>query len=501
MTVASIYLLLCVAGLPFWVAQQHLGGRSIPFVLMSCAYAAYAVISGAGIPMDNITLIVGCLAAWLCTSLIWSNTHKSAFELINWMSYLVLFCAARTVPMAFIALCVFFVCVMFAMVQMYSIGVKGQWHPEIAYYAFNNGNHTGAFMLGGLFAGLWLAFNLSLWLLPFVALVAAALITSKCKGAILAALAGTVGMTYASGHWWIGTGLSVVIFIVAFLVYCKWPHHVEKSFCGRIALYRAAVELIRQKPIAGWGLNSYAKELPETDTITLSATDENKRSHRVHNDHLEIIVEIGVIGYVLIVALFSSISYDPGTFGLLMAFAVCACFFFPLREVHTAAPFWAVMGASAGGTLIPVCLPPTVIILVCAIIIAVVLQTLKIFRGQWYSEMAKNKKGITHAEKLALYDIALENDPDNGGYLSDAAYLNFETDPVKAFHLMERAVVNYDGERRKHQIYDLYTRCLIKAGESRVCHWAEDRALRLEKEYDPAITVKNYLYLKERKAH
>jgi hypothetical protein len=403
--------------------------------------------------------------------------------------------------LAFIALCIFFVCVLFATFQMYSIVVKKQWHPETAYYAFNNGNHTGAFMLGGLFAGLWLAFNLSLWLFPFVALVAAALITSKCKGAILAALAGTVAVTYASGHWQIGIWLSAVAFVVAFLIYCKWPHHVEKSFLGRIGLYRAAVELIRQKPIAGWGLNSYAKELPETDTITLSATDENKRSHRVHNDHLEIIVEVGVIGYILIVSLFSSISYDPIIFGLLAACAVCACFFFPLREVHTAAPLWAVMGASAGGILTPVSLPPIVIILVCAIIIAVAMKTLKIFRGQWYSEMAKNKKGITHAEKLALYDIALENDPDNGGYLSDAAYLNFELYPVKAFHLMERAVVNYDGERRKHQIYDLYTRCLIKAGETKIGLWAENCALQLEKDYDPAITVKNYLYLKERKAH
>jgi hypothetical protein len=308
-------------------------------------------------------------------------------------------------------------------------------------------------------------------------------------------------MTYAFSNWQIGIGASAVAFVVAFLVYCKWPHHVEKSLLGRIGLYRAAVELIRQKPVMGWGLNSYAKELPETDTVTLSATDENKRSHRVHNDHLEIIVEVGVIGYILIASLFSSISYDPIIFGLLVAFTVCACFFFPLREVHTAAPFWAVMGSSAGGILTPVFLPPIVIILVCAIIIAMTMKTLKIFRGQWYSEMAKNKKGITHTEKLALYDIALENDPDNGGYLSDAAYLNFETDPVKSFHLMERAVVNYDGERRKHQIYDLYTRCLIRAGETKIGLWAENRALQLEEGYDPAITVKNYLYLKERKAN
>lgn len=450
--------------------------------------------------MDSITLITGCIAVWLCASLIWTDTKKSVFELLNMLSFLVLFTAARTVPMALIAVAFFAVGLIFATSQMYHICVKRREIDGHAYYSFGNGNHTGAFMLMELFIGLWLAVNLSPWLLAFLPLIIAALITTKCKGAILATVLGVVAVIYAAGFWQVAMGLFAVVWIAAFLVFCKVPYHFEKSFLNRKEFWKAAIELIRRRPFHGWGLNTYAKELPETAAILNTTRPAvGKRSYRVHNDHLEIMVELGIVGYVLFGYLFSNLSYDPIIFGLFMAFIVHACFFFPFREVHTGAPFWAIIGAMTGGTTTVLSAPWLVKLMVCAIVTAIIIRTLKVFLGQWYSEMAKNKAGITLEQKLAHYEIALANDPDDTGYLTDAAFLYFKVDPIKALLLMMRSFVNYDGVRMKHDICDMLARCIINAGESRICHWLEDEALRLEKDDKSAIEVKNFLYMRDKR--
>ena len=505
MSAETAYVVFCTAGLPFWVIQQPLGGRSIPFVLASCAYVIYLVFSGVHIPMDGITLITGCIAVWLVASLVWTDTKQSIFELFNMLSYLLLFTAARKVPIEITALSIFATGVAFASVQMYRTAKHNL--PEDTFFCLGNGNHTAAFMLIGLFAGAWLTIDLSIWLLPFVILITAALVLTRCKGVILGAIIGAIVTLCMAGIWQAAALICLAAVAFALRRYISIPN-LKRSTCGRIFLYLGAIEMIIKRPFTGWGLNSYRKELPDINAKIIRSPIYRRvaekvniefpnRSHRVHNDHLELMAELGVPGYFLFVYLFLSIHYDPVMLGLLTAFAICACFFFPLREVHTAAPFWAVMGSVAGGTVSVIPLPWLVIAIISCIVFAVIIQTLRVFLGQWYSEMAKTKPGITQKEKLEFIDTALLHCPYNTGYLSDASYYYSKVDPVKAFFYAARGLMHYDGGRVKQGIYDMFARTLIAATESRICHTVEDKALYLDPEFIPAKVIKNYLSSKE----
>jgi O-antigen ligase len=504
MNIAVIYTLLCVAVLPFWIAQQHLGGRSIPFILATCGYVLYSLASGINIPMDNTTMIAGSIAVWLLMSLTWTDTKRSVFELFNLLAYLVLFTVARTIPLVITVSAVFTIGVSFATMEAVRIVKRRKFPNAGETFTFGNGNHTGAFMIVSLFTGIWLVINLSVWFTPFVLLIAAVLIISRCKGAIAGCVSAGAVTLFITEFWQPAALISLVAAAFVLRRFNAIPN-ARASIGGRIWLYLASLEMIVKKPFTGYGLNSYQKELPDIIArITKSKLHEiagdrlkaqmNTRSHRVHNDHLEIMSEIGIPGYLLFVYLFLSVTYDPIILGLLIAFLIHALFFFPFREVHTAVPFWVIMGSMAGGSISAVTMPLLIKILIGCIVAAVIIQTLHRFLGQWYSEMAKNKPGITEEQKLEYIDIAVSHDPYDTGYLSDAAYYYSKANPVKSFFYAARCLLHYDGTRMKQGVYDLFARTLIAAKEVNVCHFVEDKALWIDPIFQPAITIKSYLY-------
>lgn len=516
-TITIVYIALCAAGLPWWVAQQHLGGRSIPLVLFSCVYAGCAVICGFSLPLDAVTIASALFAVWLAASLTWSDTHKSAFELLNWLAYLMLFTAARTVNPAILALTTFPTAAIFAAIMVYRIIFRPSMHDMDKMFSFGNGNHNGAYMMIQLFVGLWLTFHLSYAFAPFVLLIAAALAMTKCKAAYAGCIAALITIACMAGLW------GAVLVIAAPLITYTWLHNpfekystlIKTSLYSRIFLSLDAARLILMRPVTGWGLNSYSKQLPEIDayvmdssfarqiTDTLAMPVRNNRSHRAHNDHLEIMVELGIPGYAILVYLVSRLSFaDPILLGLAVAVAVNALMFFPAREVHTAAPFWVMLAAAGtGASLTPLMLPVPAVILVCCICLAAMLKTIHIFLGQWFSEMAKHKPGIDEAQKLLFIERAIKHDPENGGYLNDAAFYYAKVNPVRAFRLAAKSLFNYDGTRVLHGTYDMFARTLNGAGQDTLMHWAEDNALRLEPGFPPAKTIKDYLAWKNKEVN
>jgi O-antigen ligase len=522
MVVNMIYPLLCVVALPFWIAQQHLGGRSILFILATSVYALYFLVAGVKIPVDNLTLIVGYIAAWSIFSLVWTTTRNSAFELLNILSYLILFMAARAVPLEITVLAVFSVGAIFSTIEISRIVKNRKLPPVDGTFVIGNGNHTGTLMLINIFTGLYLMVYMSYWFIPFILSAVFILFASRCKGAWIAFIVGTVTL-FIKEYCELWPLLVCILYILAgilivyFLFYSvnnmiynrhsRFFNLIKTSLGGRVWLHLAALEMIIKKPVTGWGFNSYQVELPEIIKIIKSTAlytrikdkfeaNMNTRSHRAHNDHLEIMAEIGIIGYFLFAYLFSNIDYNPFIFCLLVAFLIHACFFFPFREVHTAAPFWAIMGSMAGGTVSIIAIPLLAKALIAFAVVAVIIQTLHKFLGQWFSEMAKNKPGITNEKRREYTDIAIIHDPHNGGYLSDGAYMWSKVDPVKAFFYVARGLFLYDGCRVKYGIYDLFARCLIAAGLSNVCHTVENEALKLNPEFEPAKVINEYLYNK-----
>jgi O-antigen ligase len=519
MTISVAYVVLCAAGLPFWTVQQHLGGKSVPLIILSCIYIILSLFTGITIPMDSLTLTVGCLALWLSASLSWTNTQQSVFELFTMLSYFVLFLAARTVPMPITALAVFCGGMVFAALMVY----RFIFQPHMQYFSklaiLGNSNHIGSVAMITLFTGIWLAINISPWFIPFIAVAALCLVMTKCRGAITSSAAALAAVLYMSG----GPGslqrlaayslAALCIIAAAAILYRlrqskRWPEFARNIYT-RIILYYAAAMMVVNRPITGWGFNAYRKMHPEVDKKIIKTRfgkyvmkrihnhDGVNMSHRVHNDHLEFMAEAGITGYVLFAWLFAGIPYEPATLGLFVAVAIHALVFFPFREVHTAAPFWAMMGSAAPAVSAPFTLPLVASIALTALTIPVMLKAFNVFMGQNFYMMAVH----THDDEIPLKQkcvkTALYYDPLNGLYMADACLWHAKTDPVRAWYYADLCLNHYDGERVKAGICDQYARALLGAGEVKICHWAEDMALDLVHDFYAARVIKNYLRSRE----
>ena len=515
MIISIAYVALCAAGLPFWTVQQHLGGKSIPFVFLSCFYVIISLFTGITIPMDATTLAAGCLALWLSAGLTWTNTRQSVFELFNMLSYLVLFSAARTVPMEITALMVFASGLVFAVPMAYRYIFKPYMHLFAKLFVLGNSNHLAALMMIQLFTGIWLAVNLSPWFTPFITIPAACLIMTKCRAAIGASVIGGIIILLMSGGVWSTQHLSAYSMIILSLAIgggilyrlkkAGQLPEFTRNFYTRIILFYAAVMMIINRPLTGWGLNTYKMIHPEFDKKIVKTRfgkyimsrihnyEGVNMGHRVHNDHLEFMVETGIFGYALFVWLFAGIPFAPVTFGLFIAVAIHALFFFPLREVHTGAPFWVMMGAAAPGVQTPFSLPLIASITIVVLTIPVMVKTLKVFLGQNFYGMAVHAHDDDIPLKQKHIRTALYYDPLNGMYMADACLWHAKTDPVRAFHYAGLCLSHYDGDRVKAAIYDQFARALLGAGEVKICHWVEDMALDLLPDFQPAHVIKNYL--------
>lgn len=511
-----LYVLFCAAVLPFWDIQQHLGGRSIPFVLASCLFAVYAVISGVSIPVDGITIAAGCLAGWLAASLIWTDSKQSAQELFDFLACLVLFIAARTIPLPLAALGIFATGCIFAAMQVYRMCFRREMTYEDKFFILGNDNHNGAFLMFQLFAGIWLTVNMSVWFVPFVWLVGLGLIMTRCKAALIGAIVSGMVCLAVYGQWTGFILIASIVVITAGTVYIllgkeKILAHFWTGF-ARALLCLSAIAMIIKKPFAGWGLNMFRKERSRFNAsivktpagrYLLSKVFEGSarnRSHRVHNDHLEIIVETGLIGYGLFVLLFARTlpALDPVMTAGFIAFAINALFFFPMREVHTAAPFWCVMGAATGGAVTPLSLSFIPAAFIVAVAGAITLQVCKRVMAMRFYNMACNKDTDVQTKQKHI-DIALRYDPYNNGYLSDAAFLWSNTDPIKSFQYCSRALHVNDGDRVLSGQYNQYALALFNAGDLAVIDWAERNALELDPDFEQAKIIRGIIAQRKQK--
>jgi hypothetical protein len=154
------------------------------------------------------------------------------------------------------------------------------------------------------------------------------------------------------------------------------------SVLGRLRLWQASLHLISARPIDGYGLDHFALVLPDglravaapLDPVTRSQMPDLLTAH-AHNDFLEMGVETGIPGALLLLGLFAvglylavkpsgdlqapnSVRAPSATpalgasLGVLFMLAMASA---PLHTPATALLFWLVLGCLAGST--PVTLP------------------------------------------------------------------------------------------------------------------------------------------------
>ncbi len=330
-----VYVALSCVALVWFGWRQDLQGRAYPFVCLSCLYGALMLANGQSVPMDGVTCAVLSLSVWMLTSALWAEKSYSAMELLVWLSYLMLFMAARTIPIEAVMWIVLPTPSVLAALQLYSQANKKSRGERNDFPLFGNSNHNGSAMLVGLCAALWLSFNVSIYAMFFVILIGVAIAKTKCRGATIAMMVPFLVVMFMV-KWEVL--LYAAIFIGVFVATNR--ERLMATFRGegladRMEIYLDAARRARGRILVGRGLNYY-RDLPYG---------------RVHNDHLEIVGEIGLIGYGLFLSIFLMSSIDVFGWATLFAVFVSGLFFFPLREVHTAAPFWAMMGAfcASGG--------------------------------------------------------------------------------------------------------------------------------------------------------
>lgn len=144
-----------------------------------------------------------------------------------------------------------------------------------------------------------------------------------------------------------------------------WRHGMD----NRIILYKSAYHIIRDHPIRGVGIGNFKLRYPEYRAQVLQARHETmdsalldkERDKNVLNDLLQVWVELGVIGFLVFIALILKISKNAivsyreaidykrrifvlGLNGGILAFLLHSCISFPMHVVPNALLFWTLVG-------------------------------------------------------------------------------------------------------------------------------------------------------------
>jgi len=491
------YIFLLVAMIPFFSWQQREDGRSILGELITGAFLVGWIFYGS-VPFawDNTTMLALCFGAWMIASMSWSGSRQSGKDLYMMLTCLVVFLVARGLPLQVLLSFIFLPGVIFAgatLIFYKSKELKRKW------FIFGNYNHIGAFLLIPLFAGAWLTFNLSWWIAPLVVLIAVAIGLSQCRGAQIAVIIGLMYVACMQEP----KMLIVVPFALAgvWLIIRSRGDDLYKATSGRISFLLATFLIIKKAPISGHGLRTFRREYPAITPEILDSkllkhffargrAVHSSTSHRVHNDHLEIICELGLIGYVLLVLLFSSLSWTETSLlsGAFIAFAVHGLFFFPFREAHTAFPFWAMAGGMAGtAAVIPV--QPILGIIAMLVIARVMYGIGVILVGLIHYDKGAKFTAIPNPEDNAGKEIlkrkqfhtnqAIHCDPYNNFYLTEGYFYNVFDNPETAFQYASRCMENYDGGKVRWGVCDQYARAVLRLGGLGVAKMAVKYALHI----------------------
>jgi hypothetical protein len=462
-----------------------LSGNAHPFVFLSGLFTIYALISGIAFPMDGVTVSVGCFALWLIASLFWTETRQSVFEVFIWLSYLVLFMACRTLDTQTVMLCVF-------PAGLIAIGVKAKFNVKSL---FGNRDHDGFLHVVHMLVALWLSVNVSVWFIPFILAHIAMVIYLKCRAAYVAGACSVIYLFPQSIPIFFLIALIIAVMVWR-LKEKAWLLYNPKSIRRRLYMCHVALEMNKKKALFGWGLNMYRLEMPESAYRLMKSEGYNEsHSHRVHNDHFELILELGVIGYLIFASIFIQGVYSPIIAAFLIAYAVDMLFFFPLREVHTGAPFWAIAGAAitvpAGFSLAPLKA------VVCLIAVYAINIAVRKFLALYYYELAERAE--TLKEKAKNYGEAAFLDPADGRYTFKAACA--DENPIEAFKWASISVWNFDGQYLKHVVYDQWARCILSLNHLNAARWALNESLRLDPKQESSRELKGQIeaYMKANK--
>jgi len=513
------YIFLLAAVIPFFSWQQREEGRNLVSMLITGVFLIMWLATGI-LPFvwDTTTIYVLCFGLWMIASIFWSHSRQSSQDLFFMLCGLIVFLSARRIPFEILLPILFVPGVIFAGASL--IFYKSD-KPKRKYPVFGNSNHVGAFLLIPLFAGTWLTFNTSWFIAPLVIMIAVAIGLSRCRGAQLGAIVGLMYVACVQVPYMLA--FIPVTLIGGYLICRSKGKTFYDSTSGRISLFLAALLLIKKAPLSGHGLRTFRREYPAIIPELLNSkllkhfyargtTIENVKSHRIHNDHFEIILELGIIGYILFLSMFTSLLWTENILlsGAIIAFAVHGLFFFPLREAHTAFPFWALAGGLAGTSSVVMPVNPILAVVLILIVGRIMWWVgVKTLGLSYYDRAVKiavlpnaedevGKKALLH--KQTWLNLAIKCDPYNNLYLTEGYYYNVFNNPEAAFQFASRCMENYDGGKVRWGVCDQYARALLRLGGLGVAKMAVKYALHINPDFQQSQELMKQLNEMEKQA-
>jgi len=487
MTIAFLAVTLCIFPFIRW-QRGHESGNCLTIIVASGMwglYAWYLIDHPLALPIDPVSLALYGFAAWIVLSLSWGKSSQGLFDALTWLGCLTVFFVARQAP----AETVLLLCVVPAPV-LCAHTLWQRIRGVVPAGIIGNTNHSAALYLVYFFAALWLAGHVSPWFNVLALLCALGIVASRCRAATVALFAGLF-VVFIDRPFFIAVGIvCVAALLLSSFFILKHKNRLHRFYSAeRISFYYVAGSMILQRPFFGWGLRMFRREYPVLCPHVAHVVGRNPEhfsaTHRVHNDHLEVMVETGMVGYGLFILIFyQSLLSAPALFPIVAAFMIDACFFFPFRETHTAIPFWAVLGALTAGIPADPAAAHYAQAGVCSLAaIAVTGVAYRKLAGiYWYSRA--RKLPVDNNRTRYFLARAVRNDPNNAKYLDTAAVAWVSQDMLRSLIYAVRNIVCFDGGRVKWGLYDNLARVVLSTGHLKIARYLTDQALLLNSRSD-----------------
>jgi len=362
-------------------------------------------------------------------------------------------------------------------------------HKSTALYSFlGNSNYTASYLVPTLFIGLHLG-----WWIPCIPIIVA-IGYSRCRAAWLATIGGFLaGFILIAPAWGI---LAAVMLVAAGVISLQ---RIEPTL-GRWFYLLCCIKMFKKKPILGWSARVFRRkyfrvqaEMNQADPGILGTPDKQGRNtfpigRRCHNDHMETLIEVGLVGYILFAIFFGSslvaLVQAPFLFVGLCAALINALFFYNLRTGATAMPVFAIAAvASPGAGVVALGLHLAVPIALVALYLAYRLA-IRPFMATAYLNKSAMEENFEQAHHYIKKAASLW--PNNNMILSRLSTLLISVDPANSFEATSRMLNYPDGEKIEWATFDLYGRIAYTNRAYLVARMAFLKAIFLNPSYAPA---------------
>jgi len=463
-----IYLIgisLILVLVPIFRMFELYGGedaKTYLFIVMTGIVFIIALFLQFPIPDTLASSALFLFICYLSISSLWSdNVQDSINDLPMWWALFFFYMVCHCVPRNMLLLAIF-VPALFVVTYGFSqyftgydifLPISKDFHFRSW---FHNQNYVGSYLIVVFFISLYFAANVSLWFLVSTFYIGLGIYLTRARGSWLAVIAGFAFLI----PWYGVVGLLVV---TAFWGFYKKSRGGLKA---RWWLNQVCLEMFKKKPLFGWGARGFRRNLytiqadmnkkkPEIlGTINKVGKYPHSRGKRTHNDHIETLVDVGLLGCIPYALFFGTVIYsamaEPILAGALLAVTVNALFFYPFRAAAPSLPFFALAGTFGSVQFINISLWYAIPIAFIAGYIIYKHAIMK-FIGTLYYNKARNQKEIMGASKYVLK--ALKCDSDNNEYQVYAADMFRDTIPALSLELMGKAINNFSG---MHAQWDLY---------------------------------------------